>query len=224
MSSKSPEQQRFFGAVMGAKEGQKGVKGAAKKVANKMSKKTIKKFLKKESYDDVVNSYLKKYLLEMDVRRSPEEQDGAIIDIPDIDDYSPLEVSPEEMREIVKREVGEEQFSMMSDDEIEQYYNDVVQLSPEENIPQREMYIVVSQAIGEEKASKMSPEEIKQAYYNIENNPSMGEDEDYEEEDCESAHQGCTCDGCSQCMANREQASGGGDDQMLNFYYPKKAI
>lgn len=58
MPSKSPEQEKFFGAVMGAKKGQKGVKGAAKKVAKKMSKKTIKKFLKKESLDADVKKLL----------------------------------------------------------------------------------------------------------------------------------------------------------------------
>lgn len=46
MPSQSKKQQRFFGAVMGAKEGQKGVSGAAKKVAKEMPKKEIKKFLK----------------------------------------------------------------------------------------------------------------------------------------------------------------------------------
>jgi hypothetical protein len=279
MPSKSEKQRKFFGAVMGAKKGKGKVKGAAKKAAKEMPKKEIKKFLKKESYDSIVNSYLKKYLLEMDTREGFPLDDPFIDPTEDMSDG--VELSPEEKREIVAREVGEEQISMMSDQEIEQYYNDVVQLSPEEDIEYQEMYIVVSQAMGEEKASKLSPEKIKQAYYEIENNPSMGmeedeeseqgdrefiawlknkfkdrpeflknlrydqdmvtdllydfrrekaqgnsseDDEDYEEEDCESAHQGCTCDGCSQCMANREKASGGGDDQMLNFYYPKKAI
>jgi hypothetical protein len=247
----------------------------SKKAANKQ----LKAIMANESYDNIVNSYLKKYLLEMDTREGFPLDDPFIDPTEDMSDG--VELSPEEKREIVAREVGEEQISMMSDQEIEQYYNDVVQLSPEEDIEYQEMYIVVSQAMGEEKASKLSPEKIKQAYYEIENNPSMGleedeeseqedrefiawlknkfkdrpeflknlrydqdmvtdllydfrrekaqgnsseDDEDYEEEDCESAHQGCTCDGCPQCMANREKASGGRDDQMLNFYYGKKAI
>jgi hypothetical protein len=52
MPSKSEKQQKFFGAVMGAKKGQKGVSGAAKKVAKDMPKKEIKKFLKKENEED----------------------------------------------------------------------------------------------------------------------------------------------------------------------------
>lgn len=32
----------------------------------------------KESYDDVVNNYLKKYLIEMDVRQTPEEVEGIV--------------------------------------------------------------------------------------------------------------------------------------------------
>ena len=43
-----------------------------------------------ESYDDVVNSYLKKYLLEMDVRRDPREIEG-VVDQPDIDNDEPVE-------------------------------------------------------------------------------------------------------------------------------------
>lgn len=45
MPATSEKQKRFFGAVMGAKEGQKGVSGAAKKAAKGMSKKQIKHFL-----------------------------------------------------------------------------------------------------------------------------------------------------------------------------------
>lgn len=58
MPAKSEKQRRFFGAVMGAKEGQKGVSGEAKKVAKEMTKKEIKKYLKKESFDDLVSSIL----------------------------------------------------------------------------------------------------------------------------------------------------------------------
>lgn len=39
----------------------------------------------KESYDDAINSYLKKYLIEMDIRRDPREIEG-VVDTPDIDE------------------------------------------------------------------------------------------------------------------------------------------
>lgn len=52
MPATSEKQKRFFGAVMGAKQGQKGVSGAAKKAAKGMTRKTIKDFLKKESFKD----------------------------------------------------------------------------------------------------------------------------------------------------------------------------
>jgi hypothetical protein len=58
MPAKSEKQRKFFGAVMGAKEGKKGVTGAAKKASKEMSKKTIKDFLKKESFDVIVNNIL----------------------------------------------------------------------------------------------------------------------------------------------------------------------
>jgi hypothetical protein len=61
MPAKSEKQKKFFGAVMGAKEGQKGVTGAAKKAAKEMPKKEIKKFLKKEGFDALVDSFLSKY-------------------------------------------------------------------------------------------------------------------------------------------------------------------
>jgi hypothetical protein len=61
MPAKSEKQRKFFGAVMGAKEGQKGVSGAAKKAAKEMPKKEIKKFLKKESFHDTVNALLEKF-------------------------------------------------------------------------------------------------------------------------------------------------------------------
>ncbi len=65
MPAKSEKQRKFFGAVMGAKEGQKGVKGAAKKVAKEMPIKEIKKYLKKESFDSVINNILSKiYIFE----------------------------------------------------------------------------------------------------------------------------------------------------------------
>jgi len=44
----------------------------------------------KESYDDAINSYLKKYLIEMDVRRDPREIDG-VVDNPDITDDETVE-------------------------------------------------------------------------------------------------------------------------------------
>lgn len=48
MPSKTTKQQKFFGAVMGAKKGQTGVTKKAKDVANEMPKKEIKKFLSTE--------------------------------------------------------------------------------------------------------------------------------------------------------------------------------
>lgn len=131
----------------------------------------------KESYDDIVNSYLKKYLLEMDVRQDPREGFGG----------DPFIDPTEDM-----------------DDEDEE-------VSPEE------MYKAVAAAVGEQKASMMSGEEVRETYYYMQKDPSMGKDEDYEE-DCESSHQGCTCDGCPQCMANKEKASGGGASPILTFY------
>ena len=58
MPAKSEKQRKFFGAVMGAKEGKKGVTGTAKKVAKEMPKKEIKHFLKKESFDSIVDGIL----------------------------------------------------------------------------------------------------------------------------------------------------------------------
>lgn len=52
MPSKTEKQKKFFGAAMGAKEGQSNVSGEAKKVANKLPKKEIKKFLKTEDEED----------------------------------------------------------------------------------------------------------------------------------------------------------------------------
>ena len=162
----------------------------------------------KESYDDLVNAYLKMHLIESDLRMDPREGfDGDPFVDPTEDMSGNMELTPEEMRKVVAVEAGEEQASMMSDQEIERYYNEVVG-GPEENVEYQEMYIVVSQAMGEEKASMLSPEEIKQAYYYIEKDPSMGQDggneEDYEEE-CED---NCQCDRCK----------GGNGEKMLNFY------
>lgn len=177
MPSKSEKQRKFFGAVMGAKKGKGKVKGAAKKVAKEMPEKEIKKFLKKESYDDVVNSYLKKYLLEMDVRQDPREGFGGDPFVDPTEEMEPLEVSREEMLKAVAHVVGNEKASMLSDDELKEYYHLI------------------------QDAGSIFPTE----------------DEEKNEEDCESAHQGCTCDGCAQCMANREQASGG-EAPILKFY------
>jgi hypothetical protein len=67
MPSTSEKQKRFFGAVMGAKEGSKKVSGAAKKAAKGMSKKQIQDFLKlkkkkkktvKENFDASINKIL----------------------------------------------------------------------------------------------------------------------------------------------------------------------
>jgi len=132
----------------------------SKSVKQQSPKKVTSKFLKTESYDGLVNEYLKMYLLEMDTR------EGFPLDDPFIDPTEDM--------------------------------SDGVELSPEE------MYTVVSQAMGEEKASKLSPEEIEQAYYYIQKDPSMGQDEDYEEE-CED---GCQCDDCQKNNGNA----------MLTFY------
>ena len=137
-----------------------------------MPEKEIKKFLKKESYDDLVNAYLKMHLIEsdlgMEVRMDPREQEG-ITDEPEIDDYSPLdnEISHEEMINAVI-----DAFEAQSGDRFQ----------------------------AEVQAHNMSPEEVKQAYYYIQKDPSMGAEdeemsngeEDYEEE-CED---GCQCERC----------------------------
>jgi len=138
----------------------------SKSAKHQSPKKVTSKFLKTESYDGLVNEYLKMYILEMDTR------EGFPLDDPFIDPTEDM--------------------------------SDGVMLSPEE------MYVVVSQAMGEEKASKLSPEEIEQAYYYIQKDPSMGQDEDYEEE-CESAKQGCNCNECPDCQKNN-------GDAMLTFY------
>ena len=70
-------------------------KPKSKKAAHKQAiaialSKAGKSKTQNESYDDVVNSYLKKYLLEMDVRRDPREIEG-VVDQPDIDNDEPVE-------------------------------------------------------------------------------------------------------------------------------------
>lgn len=80
MPSKSEKQRKFFGAVMGAKKGKGKVKGAAKKVAKEMPEKEIKKFLKKEQYDDIVNAYLKTYIIESPVVEYAEAEEGKYAD------------------------------------------------------------------------------------------------------------------------------------------------
>ena len=62
MPATSEKQRRFFGAVMGAKEGQKGVSGAAKKAAKGMTKKQIRDFLKKES-TECFTEYFNRWML-----------------------------------------------------------------------------------------------------------------------------------------------------------------
>lgn len=52
MPATSEKQKRFFGAVMGAKEGEKGVSGAAKEAAEKMSTGQIKNFLGSEDNEE----------------------------------------------------------------------------------------------------------------------------------------------------------------------------
>lgn len=191
MPSKSEKQRKFFGAVMGAKKGKGKVTGAAKKAAKEMPEKEIKKFLKKESYDDLVNAYLKMHLIESDmgteVRMDPREQEG-ITDEPEIDDYSPLdnEISHDEMVNAVI-----DAFEAQSGNRFQ----------------------------AEVQAHNMSPEEVKQAYYYIQKDPSMGAEEEEmsntddmsggeempTDEDCED---GCQCERC--------KGSSGG--KMLNFY------
>jgi len=178
MPSKSEKQRKFFGAVMGAKKGKGKVTGAAKKVAKEMPEKKIKKFLKTESYDAVVNSYLKKYLIEMDVRQDPREGFGGDPFIDTTEEMEPLEVSPEEMFKAVANVIGQQKASMLSGDEVKEYYN-------------------LIQDVGGDYPT---------------------EDEEKNEEDCESAHQGCTCDGCAQCSANKEKSPEQGSSPMLTFY------
>lgn len=216
MPAKSEKQRKFFGAVMGAKKGKGSkVKGAAKKVAKEMPEKEIKKFLKKESYDDLVNEYLKTYLLEMDVRQDPREGFGGDPFVDPTEDMGEGKMSVEEMREVVAREAGEEEAAAMSDNEIQRYYYAVVGV-PEGNITPQEMYDVVAAEVGEQKASMMSGEEIKQYYYDVVG--SYPPDEDQEEaskmnneEECESAKQGCNCGGCPDCSKNNQ-------NKMLQFY------
>jgi len=133
----------------------------------------------KESYDDLVNAYLKMHLIEsdlgMEVRMDPREQEG-ITDEPEIDDYSPLdgEISHEEMINAVV-----DAFEAQSGDRFQ----------------------------AEVQAHNMSPEEVKQAYYYIQKDPSMGaedeemsnDEEDYEEE-CED---GCQCDRCKDTSGDK---------------------
>lgn len=132
--------------------------------------------LKKESYDELVNEYLKTYLLEMDVRQDPREGFGGDPFIDPTEDMGEGEIEAED-----------------------------------EEVSMEEMYRVVAQAVGEQKASMMSGQEVRETYYYIQKDPSMGQDEDYEEE-CESAKQGCKCGGCPAC--------GGGEqgNAMLTFY------
>lgn len=179
MPSKSEKQRKFFGAAMSAKKGEGKVTGAAKKVAKEMPEKEIKKFLKKESYDDLVNTYLKMHLIEgdlgMEVRMDPREQEG-ITDEPEIDDYSSLdgEISHDEMVNAVINA-----FEAQSGNRFQ----------------------------AEVQAHNMSPEEVKQAYYYIQKDSSMGAEdeemsngeEDYEEE-CED---GCQCDKHKNTIGNK---------------------
>jgi hypothetical protein len=88
------------------------------------SKKQRKQSIVKESYDDLVNAYLKTYLIEMDVRMDPREgfNDDPFVD-PTEDMSGGVELTPEEMRKIVAAEVGEEQALTMSDQDIEYFYD-----------------------------------------------------------------------------------------------------
>jgi len=126
----------------------------------------------KESYDSLVNTYLRMNLIESDmgteVRMDPREQEG-ITDEPEIDDYSSLdgEISHDEMVNAVINA-----FETQSGNRFQ----------------------------AEVQAHNMSPEEVKQAYYYIQKDPSMGAEdeemsngeEDYEEE-CED---NCQCNRC----------------------------
>lgn len=53
--------------------------------SKKAATQQLRAIMANESYDDVVNSYLKKYLIEMDIRRDPREIEG-VADNPDIYD------------------------------------------------------------------------------------------------------------------------------------------
>lgn len=62
MPSKSKKQKKFFGAVMGAKEGKGKVSKKAEEVAEDMPKKEVKKFLTKENSDitDMLHAIIEK--------------------------------------------------------------------------------------------------------------------------------------------------------------------
>lgn len=163
MPAKSEKQRKFFGTVMGAK-----------KTAKSMSKKKIKDFLKKESYDSLVNQYLKTYLLEMDIRQDPREGFGGDPFVDPTEDMGEGDTTPQEMYDVVAKQIGDQKASMLSGEEIQQYYYDIIG-----------------------------------TYFPVEDNEEAGKMDN--EEECESAKQGCHCGGCPAC--NKE-----GGDEMLQFY------
>lgn len=93
--------------------------------------------VKKESYDELVNNYLKTYLLEMDVRQDPREGfdgDPFVDPTEDLDaDEGCEDVSIQDMYKAVARKVGARQVSMMSGEEIKDaYYHMTDSASPAE--------------------------------------------------------------------------------------------
>ena len=190
MPSKSEKQRKFFGAVMGAKKGKGKVKGAAKKVAKEMPKKEIKKFLKKESYDEIVNGYLKSYLIEAPYV----EYEGGREDI------DPRE-GMDEPQDHVEQPTDAQMMYQTVKDYFVEYYGGGVE----------------GQELAMRKLHFMDPDEIKEVYHAIDSGElesgmsppaeSLSEDEEGEDEHehCEHAAKGCKCDGCEECKSNQEK-------------------
>ena len=179
MPSKSEKQRKFFGAVMGAKKGKGKVKGAAKKVAKEMPEKEIKKFLKKEQYDDIVNAYLKTYLIESPVVEYVEAEEGKYADY-------------EQALKMITMTMfgGNEEEAKAYLDQHPEAINDILG------------YDADMRSGAEDEEITGDEEDVTS-----QEQPTQPE-EDYEEE-CEHAAQGCMCGGCPACEANKEKASGG---------------
>ena len=179
MPSKSEKQRKFFGAVMGAKKGKGKVKGAAKKVAKEMPEKEIKKFLKKEQYDDIVNAYLKTYLIESPVVEYVEAEEGKYADY-------------EQALKMITMTMfgGNEEEAKAYLDKHPEAINDILG------------YDADMRSGAEDEEITGDEEDVTS-----QEQPTQPE-EDYEEE-CEHAAQGCMCGGCPACEANKEKASGG---------------
>lgn len=125
------------------------------------SKKQRKQSIVKESYDDLVNAYLKTYLIEMDVRMDPREgfNDDPFVD-PTEDMSGGVELTPEEMRKIVAAEVGEEQASTMSDQDIEYFYD--YHFGEPEDVSELEKNILALQPNNEEENEGVVDEDDEQ--------------------------------------------------------------